>query len=127
MNLCYSTYLGKNPPDHLREALWNEPNNGDYYRLPDFVLGPRGEVIPQHNPHNPCFLFSHKKEGILPKLLKDLLAERKRVRKEMATMTDPIAKEAANALQLSVKVCANSSKFYILYKSIYQSKNITNI
>ena len=47
-------------------------------------------------------------KGILPQILDELLAARKRAKKDMAAATDPYEKEVQNGRQLALKVSANS-------------------
>lgn len=46
--------------------------------------------------------------GILPQILDELLAARKRAKKDMALATDPMEKAVQNGRQLALKVSANS-------------------
>jgi DNA polymerase delta subunit 1 len=83
-NLCYSTLLN---PDDLQ-------------RLPkdSYLTSPSGH----------CFVTSVVKKGILPQILDELLAARKRAKKDMALATDPMEKAVQNGRQLALKVSANS-------------------
>ena len=51
----------------------------------------------------PSSLCSTKK-GILPQILDELLAARKRAKKDMALATDPMEKAVQNGRQLALKV-----------------------
>ena len=54
------------------------------------------------------FVKSETCEGILPKLLKEILLNRKRVKKKMGQTTDHVLKAVFNQRQLALKVLANS-------------------
>lgn len=47
-------------------------------------------------------------EGILPKILEELLSARKQAKKELAEATDPFMKAVLNGRQLALKISANS-------------------
>jgi len=52
--------------------------------------------------------FSKQSEGLLPKILKTLLANRKKAKKAMAAAGDPLQKSILDGKQLALKLCANS-------------------
>jgi len=54
------------------------------------------------------FVKSTVQRGILPQILEELLAARKRAKKEMAEATDPLTKGVLNGRQLALKISANS-------------------
>jgi DNA polymerase delta subunit 1 len=54
------------------------------------------------------FVNSTTKKGILPQILDELLAARKRAKKDMAAATDPMEKAVQNGRQLALKISANS-------------------
>jgi DNA polymerase delta subunit 1 len=54
------------------------------------------------------FVKATTKKGILPQILDELLAARKRAKKDMAAATDPMEKAVQNGRQLALKVSANS-------------------
>lgn len=83
-NLCYSTLL----------------NPEDIQRLPKehYLISPSGH----------CFVKEEIKKGILPQILDELLAARKRAKKDMAAATDPMEKAVQNGRQLALKISANS-------------------
>ena len=86
-NLCYTTLLapGAAPQQYgLRE--------GEYETTP---LGF-------------TFVQKSKKQGILPKILDELLSARKRAKLDLKTATDPITKAVLDGRQLALKVSANS-------------------
>lgn len=55
------------------------------------------------------YTFATNVKGILPELLKDILAARKRAKKEMAAATNASDKAIFNGRQLALKVSANSA------------------
>merc|ERR1711865_366836 len=48
------------------------------------------------------------REGLLPRVLQELLSARKKAKKEMAAATDPLTKSVLNGRQLALKISANS-------------------
>merc|ERR1719221_1156134 len=54
------------------------------------------------------FLKSGKRRGLLPMILEELLAARKRAKKAMAEATDPLTQSVLNGRQLALKISANS-------------------
>lgn len=80
-NLCYSTLLTKEQYDKFG-----------------------GTKTPTNN----YFVDSKVKQGLLPKVLINLLASRKATKKEMNAESDPGIKACLNARQTAIKVCANS-------------------
>jgi len=54
------------------------------------------------------FLKKESRKGLLPMILQELLAARKRAKKAMAEATDPLTKEILNGRQLALKISANS-------------------
>ena len=55
-----------------------------------------------------AFVPASKREGVLPRILKGLLAQRKRVRALIKTETDAFRRSTLDGLQLAYKVTANS-------------------
>lgn len=53
-------------------------------------------------------VFSEVRKGILPQILDELLAARKRAKQDMAKAEDPMEKAVQNGRQLALKVSANS-------------------
>jgi DNA polymerase delta subunit 1 len=60
------------------------------------------------SPTGHVFVKSTVKKGILPQILDELLAARKRAKKDMAAATDPMEKAVQNGRQLALKISANS-------------------
>merc|ERR1719400_1496550 len=54
------------------------------------------------------FVKSQHRKGLLPMILEELLAARKRAKKAMAEADDPLTKSVLNGRQLALKVSANS-------------------
>jgi DNA polymerase elongation subunit (family B) len=54
------------------------------------------------------FVRASVRRGLLPLILDELLAERKRVRKLMASCSDPLQRSLLNGSQLALKISANS-------------------
>jgi DNA polymerase delta subunit 1 len=84
-NLCYTTLVDKRL-------------HAQYSPGPDVIETPNGDR----------FVKSHKQEGLLPEILRELLAARKRARKDMAAADDPFIKAVLNGRQLALKISANS-------------------
>merc|ERR1719330_1157603 len=84
-NLCYTTLLR---PDQVRsmdaEQVTKAPTTGC------------------------CFVKRETRRGLLPMILEELLAARKRAKKAMAEAEDPLTKSVLNGRQLALKVSANS-------------------
>lgn len=59
-------------------------------------------------PHGDYFVKSSVRAGILPEILKDLLAARKRAKNELAKETDPLRRAVLDGRQLALKISANS-------------------
>merc|ERR1719401_3345125 len=54
------------------------------------------------------FVKREARRGMLPMILEELLAARKRAKKEMAEATDPLTQSVLNGRQLALKISANS-------------------
>ncbi len=83
-NLCYSTLV----------------SDKDLNKMPPEAY--------ERSPSGHTFVRSTTKKGILPQILDELLAARKRAKKDMAAATDPMEKAVQNGRQLALKVSANS-------------------
>ncbi|ODQ77252.1 hypothetical protein BABINDRAFT_41988 [Babjeviella inositovora NRRL Y-12698] len=86
-NLCYTTLLNKPTIDRLNLK------EGD-----DYTLSPNGD----------CFVKPHKRQGILPTILTELLGARKKAKQDLKKETDPFKKDVLNGRQLALKISANS-------------------
>lgn len=62
----------------------------------------------EKSPSGHIFVRSTTKKGILPQILDEILAARKRAKKDMAIATDPMEKAVQNGRQLALKISANS-------------------
>eukprot|EP00878_Enallax_costatus_P012125 GHUV01012659.1.p1 GENE.GHUV01012659.1~~GHUV01012659.1.p1 ORF type:complete len:774 (+),score=276.28 GHUV01012659.1:341-2662(+) len=83
-NLCYTTLLSP--------AAANQLPPEDYER----------------SPSGDCFVKAHKQKGILPEILQELLAARKRAKADLKKETDPFKRAVLDGRQLALKVSANS-------------------
>lgn len=85
-NLCYTTLLNKQSIKtfNLAEEDYIETPNGDY------------------------FVKSHKRQGILPTILNELLSARKKAKQDLKKETDPFKRDVLNGRQLALKISANS-------------------
>ena len=83
-NLCYSTIVS---PEDVTKL-------------------PAGAA--ERSPSGHVFVRADTKKGILPQILDELLAARKRAKKDMAAATDPMEKAVQNGRQLALKISANS-------------------
>ncbi|ODV98031.1 hypothetical protein PACTADRAFT_36662 [Pachysolen tannophilus NRRL Y-2460] len=86
-NLCYTTLLNKQTIDRL-----------GLVKDKDYTL----------TPNNDYFVKAHLKKGILPTILQELLAARKRAKQDLKIETDPFKKQVLNGRQLALKISANS-------------------
>merc|ERR1719362_2493718 len=59
-------------------------------------------------PSGCLFVKSQQRRGLLPMILEELLAARKKAKKEMAEATDPLTQMVLNGRQLALKISANS-------------------
>merc|ERR1719343_1245148 len=59
-------------------------------------------------PTGSFFVKSQQRKGLLPMILEELLAARKRAKKAMAEAEDPLTQSVLNGRQLALKVSANS-------------------
>lgn len=85
-NLCYTTLINKQAVE--RFGLKEE----------DYVVTPNGDM----------FVTSRVRKGLLAEILEELLAARKKAKRELAQETDPFKKAVLNGRQLALKVSANS-------------------
>lgn len=68
---------------------------------------PKEDVI--RTPTGDSFVRAHRTKGILPEILEELLAARKRAKKDLAAATDPFVAAVMNGRQLALKVHPCSS------------------
>ncbi|CAH0374345.1 unnamed protein product [Pelagomonas calceolata] len=91
-NLCYSTLISKTDA----ERQFPGGSGTAYKPSPQCVDG-------VHH-----FVTASTRRGILPRILEDLLAARKRAKADMKKATDPMEKAVQNGRQLALKISANS-------------------
>ena len=82
-NLCYTTLI---EPHHLA-SLGLVPEE-------DYIRTPSGDL----------FVKPHVRKGILPTILEDLLAARKKAKADLKKETDPFKKAVLDGRQLALKV-----------------------
>ncbi|CAD7696782.1 unnamed protein product [Ostreobium quekettii] len=83
-NLCYTTLVPKHRVNEL----------------------PPGDV--ETSPSGDTFVRTSRQKGLLPDILEELLAARKRAKADLKIATDPFVKAVMNGRQLALKVSANS-------------------
>ncbi|KAK6454201.1 DNA polymerase delta catalytic subunit [Scheffersomyces xylosifermentans] len=85
-NLCYTTLLNIQTIKafNLKEEDYTKTPNGDY------------------------FVKDHKRQGILPTILNELLSARKKAKADLKKETDPFKRDVLNGRQLALKISANS-------------------
>lgn len=85
-NLCYTTLINQQTIKNynLSEDDYTKTPNGDY------------------------FVKDHKRKGILPTILQELLSARKKAKADLKKETDPFRKNVLNGRQLALKISANS-------------------
>lgn len=83
-NLCYSTLVNPGEVNKLDPSIYKKSDNGH------------------------VFVHSTVKKGILPTILAELLAARKRAKKDMKNAPNEFERAVQNGRQLALKVSANS-------------------
>lgn len=86
-NLCYTTLLTK--------AMVERHN---MKKDEDYIVTPNGDL----------FCTAKVRKGLLSQILEELLAARKKAKRELAVETDPFKKAVLNGRQLALKISANS-------------------
>ncbi|RMD45123.1 hypothetical protein DV735_g64, partial [Chaetothyriales sp. CBS 134920] len=86
-NLCYTTLLNKNSVEKLKLK-----------KDEDYIVTPNGDM----------FCTAKVRKGLLSQILEELLAARRKAKKELAVETDPFKKAVLNGRQLALKISANS-------------------
>eukprot|EP00922_Rhytidocystis_sp_ex-Travisia-forbesii_P037853 GHVS01056367.1.p1 GENE.GHVS01056367.1~~GHVS01056367.1.p1 ORF type:complete len:966 (+),score=131.78 GHVS01056367.1:425-2899(+) len=85
-NLCYTTLVQPHLKQKLRpEDVTETTTSPKYY-----------------------FVKPHVRKGVLPLILQNLIAARKKAKKQMSIETDPFKKNVYNGRQLALKITANS-------------------
>ncbi|TDL23693.1 hypothetical protein BD410DRAFT_746439 [Rickenella mellea] len=86
-NLCYTTLLEKGTIERLQLQ-----KDVDYIQTPN----------------NDLFVKSERRKGLLPTVLEDLIAARKRAKADLKKETDPFRRAVLDGRQLALKISANS-------------------
>lgn len=86
-NLCYTTLL---KPEIVQK------------------LGLVKDVDYELTPNNDMFVKPSRRKGLLPEILADLLAARKRAKNDLKKETDPFKRAVLDGRQLALKISANS-------------------
>ncbi|ESK97702.1 dna polymerase delta catalytic subunit [Moniliophthora roreri MCA 2997] len=86
-NLCYTTLVEKATIERL-----NLVKDVDYIQTPN----------------NDYFVTTAKRKGLLPAVLEDLIAARKRAKTDLKKETDPFKRAVLDGRQLALKISANS-------------------
>lgn len=86
------------------------------------TLSPNGDIVA---PSGARFLSPEKREGILPKILKDLMTERDSIKSRMKTVSDDSERKYLNGLQEAVKILMNT--FYGVFASSFYRFTDKNI
>ena len=102
VNMCYSTLVSN---QDIAENNWIE--GVDVITVPDYDWVD-GRLKITHNPNNCSFVTRKVREGILPQILTALLAERRKVKKEMKAHYGTDKGAMLNGKQLALKVVCNS-------------------
>jgi DNA polymerase delta subunit 1 len=87
-NLCYSTWL-------------QDKSHAETFGLQkdiDYIVTPNGDL----------FVKQESKKGLLPIILEDLLAARKKAKSDLKKETDPFKRAVLDGRQLALKISANS-------------------
>lgn len=86
-NLCYTTLLNKDTIDRL-----------GLIRDVDYI----------QTPNKDFFATTKRRKGLLPTVLEDLIAARKRAKADLKKETDPFKRAVLDGRQLALKISANS-------------------
>lgn len=80
------------------------------YNMCSSTLLPRPGTLPEDKEwvSTSGFAFAQEPEGIIPKIMRDMVSERNKVRANIKTTTDPDELEQLDALQTEYKIVANS-------------------
>ncbi|KAL3067979.1 hypothetical protein niasHT_037969 [Heterodera trifolii] len=90
-NLCYTTLLPKGAV--AKKAIPSDWREGE-----DYIVTPSGDM----------FVKATHRQGLLPKVLEELLSARKRAKAELKKEKDPFRQMVLNGRQLALKISANS-------------------
>ncbi|WVR03623.1 hypothetical protein IAU60_000616 [Kwoniella sp. DSM 27419] len=86
-NLCYTTLLDRTTIERLKLVEGQ-----------DYV----------HTPNNDYFATTHRRKGLLPTILENLLGARKRAKQDLKVEKDPFKRAVLDGRQLALKISANS-------------------
>ncbi|KAF7308685.1 DNA polymerase [Mycena chlorophos] len=86
-NLCYTTLLDRSTVERLKLV-----------KDEDYIL----------TPNNDMFATAKRRKGLLPLVLEDLIAARKRAKADLKKETDPFKRAVLDGRQLALKISANS-------------------
>ena len=101
-NLCYSTLIN---PRNFDVNQFNADHKTKFASFEELVAD--SEYVTK-TPQNCYFVKPAVQKGLLPDILRELLAARKKAKKDMKAATDPITVKVLNGRQLALKVTANS-------------------
>lgn len=103
-NLCYTTLLDAKIAQALQlkegEDYVRTPNNGSFSSLMIGIERLYSCVRSQTD----LFVKAHRRKGLLPTILEDLLGARKRARAELKNEKDPFKRAVLDGRQLALKV-----------------------
>lgn len=100
-NLCYTTYIKKDDIENLHPDLYHRTPNGEF------------------------FVNKDVKEGLICRLVANLLEARKKAKIDMYNAQTKEIQDIMNARQLGLKLCANSGTKIITLSSDSFSKSIS--
>lgn len=100
MNMSYETLVSN---ETIAEMGWVE--GVDVRTVPDYVDGPKLRIV--HNPSNCSFVTTSVREGLLPKILREVLSARSAT-KALMREAEGSMRAVLNGKQLALKVVANS-------------------
>jgi DNA polymerase delta subunit 1 len=102
-NLCYTTLLEKT--NIARMGLIKDT---DYIQTPNNGQSPGGHTFKHWYPTIDLFVTAHRRKGLLPTVLEDLIAARKRAKADLKKETDPFKRAVLDGRQLALKVSSAS-------------------
>ncbi|KAK9455035.1 DNA polymerase family B-domain-containing protein [Dipodascopsis uninucleata] len=86
-NICYTTLISRQQVE---------------------VLGLQKDIDYTVTPNGDYFVKEHKRKGVLPVILEELLSARKRAKSDLKKETDPFKRAVLDGRQLALKISANS-------------------
>lgn len=107
-NLCYTTLVSSSTIEKLNLVKDKDyivtPNNGKY----EFECMKPILLLFIYDIYTDFFVKSDRRPGLLPEILTELLAARKRAKADLKKETDPFKRAVLDGRQLALKVSANS-------------------